>query len=373
LGLVRKDGVVRLPLIKRSECLVFFFREGKLHCKNYLTGVEVATAPIIVSVLEVLGNWREAKSVERLLNEYSPVSIRLTLAKLHRHTLLLYEGSAQAKQEVLLTPWKIWGEEARFFHFATKHAFRLGRAVDEWKFTRALLKKNPQPAQLKRYPRAHQIRLPRPRLELQDSEFRRVLLARRTHRHFAAGAISLERASEILQLTWGITGYLRWPGLGRLLLKTSPSGGARHSLEVYLLALRVEGLTRGIYHYRPDRHCLEMLKRGASEDRLVDLCAGQDWIRECSALFVMTSVLPRVMWRYRFSRAYRVVLLEAGHFCQTFCLVATWLGLAPFCTAALVDEHVEKDLGLDGATETVLYAAGVGRRMPRARGQRNSA
>ena len=54
------------------------------------------------------------------------------------------------------------------------------------------------------------------------------------------------------------------------------------------------------------------------------------------------------------------MLLEAGHFCQTFCLVATWLGLAPFCTAALVDEQVEKDLGLNGATETVLYAAGVG-------------
>jgi SagB-type dehydrogenase family enzyme len=74
----------------------------------------------------------------------------------------------------------------------------------------------------------------------------------------------------------------------------------------------------------------------------------------------MTAVLPRTMWRYRFSRAYRVLLLEAGHFCQTFCLVATWLGLAPFCTAALRDEKIEEKLRLNGATETVLYAAGVG-------------
>jgi nitroreductase len=65
------------------------------------------------------------------------------------------------------------------------------------------------------------------------------------------------------------------------------------------------------------------------------------------------------MWRYRHSRAYRVILLEAGHFCQTFCLVATWLGLAPFCTAALDDEKIEADLGLN-AHESVLYAAGVG-------------
>jgi len=76
-------------------------------------------------------------------------------------------------------------------------------------------------------------------------------------------------------------------------------------------------------------------------------------------LFAMTTVLARVTWRYRFSRAYRVILLEAGHFCQTFCLVATWLGLAPFCTAAFDDEKIEDDLGLN-ADEAVLYAGGVG-------------
>lgn len=352
-----------MPLVKRSECLVFFFRNGKLHCRNYLTGVEVATAPILVAVLQALGEWCEPAEVERALAGYSPVSIRRMLINLRRHTLVLHKGSAQATREALLAPWSVWGEEARFFHFATKHAFRLGRVVDEQKFTRALLRKYPQPAQVKRYPRSHQIRLPRPKVEPR-SEFWRVLLARRTHRRFAPGSISLEQASMILYLTWGITGYLRWPG-GRLLLKTSPSGGARHPLEVYLFALRVEGLPRGIYHYRADRHCLEMLHRGASEDRLVELCAGQDWLHDCSALFVMTAVLPRVMWRYRFSRAYRVMLLEAGHFCQTFCLVATWLGLAPFCTAALVDPELERELGLDGATETVLYAAGFGPKIPK--------
>lgn len=359
MGLAGEDGVVRLPFIKRSECIVFFFRDGKLHCKNYLTGVEVATAPILVAVLNALGRWCESNKVDRLLSGYSPASVRRTLAKLWRHTLLVHKESAQAKQEALLAPWKVWGEEARFFHFATKHAFRSSPASKELEFSKAKAKNPPQPGRVKHYPRAPQIPLPDQELGF-DSEFRRVLLARRTRRHFGAGTIPLQRVSEILRLTWGVTGYLRWPGVGRLLLKTSPSGGARHSLEVYLFVLRVAGLQRGVYHYRADRHSLELLSRKASEDRLVELCAGQDWIRHCSALFVMTTVLPRVMWRYRFSRAYRVVLLEAGHFCQTFCLVATWLGLAPFCTAALVDEQVEKDLGLKGASETVLYAAGIG-------------
>src|SRR5439155_333967 len=52
----------------------------------------------------------------------------------------------------------------------------------------------------------------------------------------------------------------------------------------------------------------------------------------------------------------------AGHVCQTFCLVATWLKLAPFCTQALADSRIEQDLGANGVDEILLYAAGVGTR-----------
>jgi SagB-type dehydrogenase family enzyme len=74
----------------------------------------------------------------------------------------------------------------------------------------------------------------------------------------------------------------------------------------------------------------------------------------------MTAVFPRNMWKYTYPRSYRSVLLDAGHLCQTLCLVATWLGLAPFCTAALADSLIERDLEIDGITESAIYAAGVG-------------
>jgi SagB-type dehydrogenase family enzyme len=90
-------------------------------------------------------------------------------------------------------------------------------------------------------------------------------------------------------------------------------------------------------------------------------CERQSHAREAAALFLMTAVFARTMWKYHHARAYRVVMLDAGHLCQTFCLVATWLGLGPFCTAALDDERIEKDLGIDGVNESVLYVAGVGR------------
>jgi hypothetical protein len=79
---------------------------------------------------------------------------------------------------------------------------------------------------------------------------------------------------------------------------------------------------------------------------------------------LMTSVFERVQWRYPYARAYRAIMAEAGHLCQTFCLVSTWLGLAPFCTMALADSRIERDLAIDGVSESVIYAAGVGIRPP---------
>jgi hypothetical protein len=54
--------------------------------------------------------------------------------------------------------------------------------------------------------------------------------------------------------------------------------------------------------------------------------------------------------------------MEAGHLCQTFCLTATWLGLAPFGTLAFADTLIENTLGVDGISESMLYVAGAGQR-----------
>jgi SagB-type dehydrogenase family enzyme len=74
----------------------------------------------------------------------------------------------------------------------------------------------------------------------------------------------------------------------------------------------------------------------------------------------MCPVFARTTWRYPQSRAYRTVLIDAGHLGQTFCLVATALGLAPFTTMAFSEARLEELLGLDGVTECPIYIAGVG-------------
>jgi SagB-type dehydrogenase family enzyme len=355
-------NAVLMARIKRSGSLIFFFRDGELHCRNFLTDREIAAIPKLVEILARLDRWRTPAAASRLFAGYSPGSVWRSIDELTRSTVLTREGSSEARREAALTAWEPWGIEAQTFHFGTKRAHRQEPVADEARYSRKLLRERPEPPQVKRYARARGQSLPAAERQRLATEFPGVLLQRRTHRSFGPGSLSLQDLSLILALTWRITGWRPWPGLRPRPLKTSPSGGARHSLEVYVFCRRVTGVQPGVYHYRPDLHRLEMVREQASGRLWSRFCGHQDWVARASALFVVTSVLPRVMWRYRFARAYRTLLLETGHFGQTFCLVATWLGLAPFTTAALDDEAIEGHLGLDGGTESVVYAMGVGPR-----------
>ena len=136
--------------------------------------------------------------------------------------------------------------------------------------------------------------------------------------------------------------------IGPYQLKTSPSGGARHSIEVYPVALRVDGIHTGIYHYAPREHQLALIRSAPLEQlasEAVGWFANQPWVADACVVFLMTSVLERSMWKYRHSHAYRVVLLDAGHLGQTFHIVCTalasifraaWLGRAEAVAGWLV-------------------------------------
>jgi SagB-type dehydrogenase family enzyme len=279
-----------------------------------------------------------------------------------QHALAALEGRGLVERagrdrppERLLDGWEGWSPSAAFFHFSTKDAPYVEHARGE----RALACRGgaePAPARGRAIGRRFQPLPPARR----RGAFPSVLLARRTWRRHARAALSLDELATLLGLTFGVQGWMDTGAGGLAPLKTSPSGGARHSIEAYVLARRVSGLAPGLHHYDAVRHGLERLPR--ARGRAATYLPQQPWFAGAPALVLMTAVFPRVQWRYKHPRAYRVVLAEAGHLCQTFCLTATWLGLAPFCSMALADTAIERDLGVDGVSESVLYAAGVGRR-----------
>jgi SagB-type dehydrogenase family enzyme len=259
----------------------------------------------------------------------------------------------------LMNAWGNWNPAAGYFHHATRDLEYMPSDQQERVVRQKALTRRP-PLPIKRLPGTETLRLPRFRA---SHPFSDVLLARRTWREFADGPVSREELGTLLDLTAGVQ---RWEKATdrRVALKTSPSGGATHPGELYVMALNVSDLARGLYHYRADTNALELVRQGARRTDVERYMPHQWWYRRAAVVVFFTAVFARSMWRYSYPRAYRALLIEAGHLCQTFCLTATWLGLAPFCVMALADSAIEKDLGLDGHTEAVLYAAGVGRRPP---------
>jgi SagB-type dehydrogenase family enzyme len=174
--------------------------------------------------------------------------------------------------------------------------------------------------------------------------------------------LPLPTLGNLLGWTTGVQQWATLRGQGELPMKTSPSGGSRHPLELYVCVRRVDGLAPGIYHYASDNHCLELVARHKRPVRVQRYLPTQFYYEGAAALLLFTAVFDRYQWKYETPRAYRAVFIEAGHQCQTFCLMATDLGLAPFCSMALADREIEKDLRIDGVSEAAVYAAGVGLR-----------
>lgn len=349
-----RQGMTQL---RRAKSLFAYWREDRLFFHNFARRLTVSGGPITFEVLLFFSEWRTSQEAIARFADYTKRSVHSALSQLVRHGLLLRKDSPDVTQDNRIAKeWSVWLPEGSF-HFSTKDAVYVPKnwSVDRLKAT---LPKTPQPKIFKTVKGAKRT-LP-PKRTFPESEFIRVLLARKTHRQFSDQELTLEATSQLLSLVWGVTGYLHSSIFGDLLHKTSPSGGARHPGEVYLMALRVKGLRAGLYHYHPAHHHLETISTNATPKKAWLYCARQDHAKNAAALFLMTAVFRRSMWKYHRPRAYRVVLLDAGHLCQTFCLVATWLGLAPFCTAALQDTLIEKDLGIDGISESVLYVAGVG-------------
>ena len=217
---------------------------------------------------------------------------------------------------------------------------------------------DPQPAPTKRI-EGPRLRLPE--LALSDGRFAMPRSPSAAHgADSRATPVPAAALGTLLNATFGVQARGTCRGQGPIIVRTSPSGGSRHPIEAYVLAWNVDGLPPGAYHYDSDTMELVDLQRPIAASDIPALLAHQTYFARAGAAVIMCPVFARTMWRYGHSRAYRTVLLDTGHLGQTFCLVATALGLAPFTTMAFSESQLEELLGLDGVSECPIYVAGVG-------------
>jgi putative peptide maturation dehydrogenase len=210
---------------------------------------------------------------------------------------------------------------------------------------------------------SHAIALPPPaQAGLDDTLFKRY-----TGRNFdPAAVLPLATASRLLQRAFGSQGEHEMAPDAFVLKKLSPSAGGLHPTEVYVLAQRIEGVAPGLYHYHPVRHVLEPLESGAMDaaqtaELAMRMVADQDWFVDAPMMVVLAARVERNFWKYRnHAKAYRALLLDAGHLSQTFYLLATEAGMPAFVTAAVNEVDIERAFGLDPLKDMVVAVCGCG-------------
>src|ERR1019366_6437363 len=223
--------------LRRAASIVCYWRDSKLIFENYLTRVLISADPIVAWLLDCFSEWQTPAQACSRASEFTPSSVESALRQLTRRGFLVREGSVAARADAKLQEsWSSWLPAAGLLHFSTKDLPYVSDLGESRRMFLDHARREPAPPAVKQYPRAARVQLPNPNTK---GEFPQVLLARRTWREFSERRVDLEDLSTLLWLTCGVQYWVKLPGsIGRVALKTSPSAGARHPLEVYVAALR---------------------------------------------------------------------------------------------------------------------------------------
>ena len=138
----------------------------------------------------------------------------------------------------------------------------------------------------------------------------------------------------------------------RYSLRVNPSSGNLHPSETYLALLGFTGLEDGLYHYRADRHTLELRSPGAWTQHLAQALL-IPWAAESSLIVGLTSIFWREAWKYR-DRAYRYCCHDLGHAMMSLLLAARALGVPGGAITHFGNFRLTRALGLTGGDEAPM-------------------
>lgn len=353
--------------LKVSECAALQWQRGRLVWDDYLGHQQFVLAEAGETLCRAFREWADPLAFVNGLPLARRERTLVLIEELVDKQILVREGSERDHDErALLASWTSWGLAARHFHYAsrtlTSTPYVELRA--DYERLRRKAEGTPPPDVFPQLGGPEFVGLPGPdSTPWSGMGFGDVLYARRTTRQFSQVPLEVEALGALLSASSAPSpNRERTAGDQQYgnVFKTSPSGGARHPLEVFVHVTRVSGVRPGLYHYSPLRAGLEPVGGVWSMARLSESVGGQTWMAEGSVMLYYVAYMTRVRWKYDFGRVYRVLLLDLGHLSQTVYLTATALGLGVAFTAATRDEPIEMALGCKRHDETVLGATAIG-------------
>lgn len=203
-----------------------------------------------------------------------------------------------------------------------------------------------------------------------------VIRSRRSIRDFKGRKLSLKELSTLLYYGNGVSGdfdhnphkgFDSTVSLGEDYIsnvRTAPSGGGLYPIYLYIIALSVDKLEKGIYKYMPLTHSLEIVKTFDDKDleyyfNISNFGLNIDMNKVSAAIYYVYNI-------YENSRKYgdmglQFAFIEVGEIAQNIHLTATAESIIS-CDIGGFDKGLsESFLGLDGLTNHLLHITLVGR------------
>jgi SagB-type dehydrogenase family enzyme len=162
---------------------------------------------------------------------------------------------------------------------------------------------------------------------------------RRTVRSFEGKPISGQHFSQVLWAAQGITG-------DRGFKRAAPSGGALYPADLYAVVGEncVEGLTAGVFHYKPEDHSVTKTFEGDRRKDVATASLKQMWMATAPVMLVITAEYERICFKYG-KRGIRYAMIEMGHIGQNVFLQCQALGLQAGIVGAFNDRDVSEAIG----------------------------
>lgn len=141
--------------------------------------------------------------------------------------------------------------------------------------------------------------------------------------------------------------------------RVSPTGGAMCSIETYIYIDKVQSLAQGLYYYIPSQHKIMQIHDRSLTDFKDCLYSGNYFYTPLT--FIWTAVPYRLEWKY-VERAYKILLLDAGHTCQNLYTACQSIGLGTCAVGAYRQKEMDDFLEIDGDKEFTVYCSPVGKK-----------
>lgn len=320
------------PRYRRSPFLVFYWSGSSVVVLNANSLAAHPIHPQLVALLSELSDWRCADELEGLIEADE-------LRNLHGLGLLETDADAALRNG------------ARFEWDSIELAVQRRTATGG--YWPDLLQGDPITIQPRFFDRPA-TELPQPVRALPIT-LTEALERRRTMRTFAACALRLQDVSTLLYHCARPLDHKHDQQLGDTILRPYPTAGARSELEIYLVAVDIEGVDAGAFYYDSAGH--RLLRLRAPDDRYalivqsVKRAAGGQFSRDPPMILVITAVFERILWKYR-SLGLSLIYKDVGALFQTLYLVATALHMAPCAIGSADEAENSRWLGLDPMRES---------------------